>query len=175
MAEDTQTPEAEDKNVPILSRLRAPAGATHRRRRVGRGEGSGLGKTCGKGQKGQKSRGPLKKPHFEGGQMPLQRRLPKVGFNNIFAAKIATVNVGALAVFEAGEVVDQDALRKRRLVRGDIDGVKILGNGELDKALTLKVNAISASAREKLEKAGGSVELLEPKPRGPKPRDKKSA
>ena len=162
--------ETEEQRVPILSRLRPPAGAVRPRRRVGRGPASGLGKTCGKGQKGQKSRGPLKKLHFEGGQMPLQRRIPKVGFNNLFGTHYAVVNLTALDAFEADSVVDEAALRQKRLVRGRADGVKILGVGELQKALTLKVHAISKSARAKVEQAGGSVELITPKPKGPSPK-----
>jgi len=158
----------EELEVPILSRLRAPAGAVRRRRRVGRGIGSGLGKTCGKGQKGQKARGPLKKLHFEGGQMPMQRRLPKVGFNNIFATQLAPVNLSSLSVFDTGAVVDEAALREKRIVRGRVDGVKILGVGEVDKALTLKVHGVSASAKAKIEAAGGTVELIPTAPRGPK-------
>lgn len=159
---------SEEREIPILSRLAPPPGAVRRRRRVGRGIGSGLGKTCGKGQKGQRSRGPLKKPHFEGGQMPIQRRLPKVGFNNIFARELLPVNVGALSVFEDGATVDEAALREKRLVRGRFDGVKILGQGELDKKLTLKVHGVSASAKEKIEKAGGAVEVIAAPVRGPK-------
>jgi len=167
MAEET-TEEAAETQVPVLSRLAPAPGAVRPRKRKGRGIGSGLGKTCGKGQKGQKTRRPFGKLHFEGGQMPLQRRLPKVGFNNIFSLKIATVNVSALSVFEAGSVVDAAALRAQRLVRGAVDGVKILGEGDLERALTFKVDAVSKSAREKIEKAGGSIELIPPKPRGPK-------
>ena len=162
---------AEEQEIPILSRLRAPAGATHRRRRVGRGIGSGLGKTCGKGQKGQKARGPLKKLHFEGGQMPLQRRLPKVGFTNLFSTKWAEVNVSSLAVFEDGATVDVAALRAKRLVRGQFDGVKVLGEGEISKKITLQVHGVSKGAKEKLEKAGGTVELITLAPKGPKPKN----
>ena len=160
--------EAEEKVVPILSRLRAPEGAVRNRMRIGRGTGSGKGKTGGQGQKGQKARGTMKKLAFQGGQMPLQRRLPKIGFNNLFATVYAPVNVGDLADFDAGTVVDEKLLRDVRLVRGHADGVKILAVGEIDKALTLKVDAISAAAKEKIEKAGGSVELIEKKVRGPK-------
>lgn len=160
----------EERKIPILSRLKPPPGAVHRRRRVGRGPGSGLGKTCGKGQKGQKSRGPLKKLHFEGGQMPLQRRLPKHGFTNIFADEVCVVNVGSLDVFEAGAVVDPESLKAKRLVRGRFDRVKILGVGDLEHALTVKVHAISKSAQEKVEKAGGTVELITPAAKGPKPK-----
>ena len=161
-------PDSQDKRVPILSRLRPPAGAVRGKHRIGRGIGSGWGKTGGQGQKGQKARGTMKRLGFQGGQMPLQRRLPKIGFNNIFATKYAPVNLGELEVFAAGSVVDEEALRAQRIVRGRWDGVKVLGDGELDRALTFRVNAVSASAREKIEKAGGTVELL-PKPnKGPR-------
>jgi large subunit ribosomal protein L15 len=160
--------ESDEKQVPLLSRLRAPAGAVRPKRRLGRGLGSGLGKTCGKGQKGQKARGTMKRLGFQGGQMPLQRRLPKIGFNNIFATRFAPVNLEDLSTFPAGSTVDEAALRKARVVRGHWDGVKILGGGELDRALTLKVSAISASARDKVEKAGGSVDVLPRPQKGPR-------
>jgi large subunit ribosomal protein L15 len=159
---------SEEKRVPLLSRLSPPPGAVRGKRRIGRGIGSGWGKTAGKGQKGQKARGTMKRLGFQGGQMPLQRRLPKTGFNNIFATIYAPVNVADLAVFAAGSVVDEAELRAQRLVRGRVDGVKVLGDGELDRALTLKVHAISASAREKIEKAGGTVELLPRPQKGPR-------
>lgn len=159
---------SEEKRVPLLSRLSPPPGAVRGKRRIGRGIGSGWGKTAGKGQKGQKARGTMKRLGFQGGQMPLQRRLPKTGFNNIFATIYAPVNVADLAVFAAGTVVDEAELRAQRLVRGRVDGVKVLGDGELDRALTLKVHAISASAREKIEKAGGTVELLPRPQKGPR-------
>ncbi|UJR85969.1 50S ribosomal protein L15 [Sandaracinus amylolyticus] len=151
--------------VPILSRLRAPKGAVTKKLRVGRGPGSGLGKTAGRGQKGQKARQPgnIHKLHFEGGQMPLNRRLPKVGFNSLFPRDLAPVNVKSLDVFEAGATVDEAALRARGLVKGRWDGVKILGTGELSKKLVVKADAFSASAKEKIEKAGGSVETIEKK------------
>lgn len=160
--------ESQEKRVPLLSRLSPPVGAVRAKRRIGRGIGSGLGKTGGKGQKGQKSRGPLKRLHFEGGQMPLQRRLPKIGFNNIFAVKYAPVNLADLEKFAAGAVVDEAALRAARVVRGSWDGVKVLALGDIDRALTLKVHAISAAAKEKLEKAGGTVELIARPARGPR-------
>lgn len=161
--------ESQDKRVPILSRLSPPEGAVRGKRRIGRGIGSGWGKTAGKGQKGQKARGTMKRLGFQGGQMPLQRRLPKIGFNNHnFQTVYAPVNVGDLEVFAAGTVVDEAALRKERIVRGNWSGVKVLADGEIDRALTLKVDAISASAKEKIEKAGGKVELLEKKKPGPK-------
>ena len=163
--------ESDEKRVPLLSRLRPPPGAVAPKRRVGRGLGSGLGKTCGKGQKGQKARGTMKRLGFQGGQMPLQRRLPKIGFNNIFSTRYAPVNVGDLGVFAAGTTVDEAALRKARLVRGQWDGVKILAVGELDRALSLKVNGVSGAAREKIEKAGGSVDVLPRPARGPQRKD----
>jgi large subunit ribosomal protein L15 len=162
--------EEQEKRVPLLSRLRAPKGAVKVKHRVGRGIGSGWGKTAGKGQKGQKARGTMKRLGFQGGQMPLQRRLPKIGFNNIFATKFAPVNVEELTIFEAGTVIDEDVLRHQRIVRGRWDGVKILGAGDLDRAITVKVHAISAAAREKIEKAGGTVELLDRPHKGPRPR-----
>jgi len=154
------------ETTPILSRLRPPRGAVRPKKRVGRGVGSGLGKTSGKGQKGQKARHPgdFGKLHFEGGQMPLQRRMPKVGFHNPFTKVIATVNVGELKRFDKGAVVDETALRGVGLVKGKNDGIKILGNGDLDRALTVRVAAFSASAKDKIEKAGGKAEALaEPK------------
>ncbi len=129
-------------------------------KRIGRGPASGQGKTAGKGHKGQKARaGRGMRPGFEGGQMPLQRRLPKRGFNNIFAKEIAIVNVSALNdAFEAGAVVDTAALIAAGLVKKELDGVKILGNGELTKALTVKANAFSKEAKAKIEAAGGTAE-----------------
>ncbi|MDH5673620.1 MAG: 50S ribosomal protein L15 [Myxococcales bacterium] len=155
-----------DTDIPLLSRLRAPAGAVKRRRRVGRGPGSGLGKTCGKGQKGQKSRsGGSIHPWFEGGQTPLQRRLPKIGFNNPFAKKIETVNVGSLGRFESGAAVGPEELLAAGLIRKRYDGIKILGHGSLEQALTVKAHAFSAGARKAIEAAGGTVELLGDKPK----------
>ena len=154
---------AENTETPILSRLRAPEGAVSKKKRKGRGIGSGLGKTAGKGMKGQKARSPgnFSKLGFEGGQMPLYRRLPKRGFNNSkFAKKIAVFNVSDLARFDAGTTVDQAVLREAGLLSRRVDGVKILGNGELDKALTVKAEGFSKSAIEKIEKAGGTVETL---------------
>lgn len=153
-------PEQTEKTVPILSRLRAPVGAVKKKTRVGRGPGSGLGKTAGRGQKGQRARNTTP-TGFEGGQMPLQRRLPKTGFKNPFKTNYATINVGNLNAFDAGAVVDLDALIAQRMVRKALDGLKILGDGELEKALTVKAHAVSAGARAKIEKAGGTVELIE--------------
>src|SRR5688500_16231059 len=120
----------------ILSKLQAPQGATKERTRVGRGPGSGLGKTAGRGQKGQKARstGNINKKHFQGGQTPIQRRLPKRGFNNPLADRILALNVGELEVFDAGADVSLDSLREKRLVRGRFDALKILGDGDLTKA-----------------------------------------
>jgi large subunit ribosomal protein L15 len=154
---------ADEKEIPILSRLRAPVGAVQKKKRVGRGPGSGLGKTAGRGQKGQKARQPgnIHKLHFEGGQMPLNRRLPKVGFNSLFRTNLAPINVKTLELFEAGTTVDEAALRARGLVKGRWDGVKILGTGELTKKLTVKAEGFSASARTKIEGVGGTVEVVE--------------
>ena len=128
--------------------------------RVGRGTGSGNGKTSGKGHKGQNARsGGGVRPGFEGGQMPLQRRIPKRGFVNIFATKYATINVDALNVFEDGAVVDTQAIVEAGLLKKTLDGVKILGKGELNKKLTVSVAAYSAAAKQKIEEAGGKAEV----------------
>ena len=127
--------------------------------RKGRGHASGNGKTAGKGHKGQKARSGVKGAAFEGGQMPLARRVPKRGFNNIFATHYATVNVGDLERFEDGSVVDAQALAAAGLVKKALDGVKVLGQGELTKKLTVNCAAFSASAKEKIEKAGGKAEV----------------
>lgn len=153
----------ETADVPILSRLRAPVGANRKKLRVGRGRASGHGKTCGRGQKGQKARQPgnIHKLHFEGGQMPLVQRLPKVGFNNIFSTKVAEINVGELArCFDAGATVDVDALVAAGLLRHRFDVVKLLGNGELDRKLTVKVHRFSKGAKAKIEAAGGTAEVV---------------
>ena len=142
-----------------LSNLAKPAD-TRGKTRLGRGPGSGLGKTSGRGQKGQYARVRGFKPHFEGGQTPIQRRLPKRGFTNSFAAVVAEVNVGELAVFAAGATVDADALVARGLVKGRFDRIKVLGDGEVTKALTVSAHAFSRAAAEKIEKAGGKVVLL---------------
>lgn len=159
--------EANENDVPILSRLKPPAGAVRPKKRKGRGPGSGLGKTGGRGQKGQKARNPgdLGKLGFEGGQMPLQRRLPKVGFHNPFSKKVEVVNVRDLGRFDAGAQVDPGALRDAGLVRQrDADVIKVLGNGELDRALTVRAHAFSKSAKEKIEKAGGTAEVIPAQP-----------
>lgn len=146
----------------ILSKLQAPEGAVTKKLRVGRGVGSGLGKTAGRGQKGQKARskGNINKKHFQGGQTPIQRRLPKRGFRNPLADIIATVNVGDLEIFDSGAAVDALALRATRLVLGRFDQIKILGDGELTKKLTVTADRFSKSAIEKIEKAGGTVVVL---------------
>lgn len=145
----------------ILSRLKPPKGSRKSVKRVGRGPGSGLGKTSGRGQKGQKSRsGAGVGRGFEGGQMPVQRRLPKRGFNNPFRKDLAVVNVGRLDVFDDGAVVDVDLLVSSGLIKSVGDGVKILGVGEVSKKLTVRTHAISKSALEKIEKAGGTFEKV---------------
>lgn len=143
----------------ILSRLQPPEGAVKERRRVGRGVGSGMGKTSTRGQKGQKARskGNINKTHFQGGQTPMQRRLPKRGFRNPLALRVANVNVGALEVFEAGATVDLEALRSKRLVQGRFDLVKILGDGDLSKSLTVHAHRFSAGAVSKIEAKGGKA------------------
>jgi large subunit ribosomal protein L15 len=143
-----------------LSKLAKPAGATFPKTRLGRGVGSGLGKTSGRGQKGQYARVRGFKPHFEGGQTPIQRRLPKRGFINPFSAKVAEVNVGDLEVFAAGANVDQAALVARGLVKGRFDRIKILGDGEITKAVTVSADAFSKVAAQKIQKAGGKVVLV---------------
>jgi large subunit ribosomal protein L15 len=148
----------------ILSKLQAPEGATKERTRVGRGTGSGLGKTAGRGQKGQKARstGNINKKHFQGGQTPIQRRLPKRGFRNPLADKVANLNVGDLEVFDGGAEVSLDSLRDKRLIRGRFDQLKILGDGDLTKALTVTAHRFSKSAIAKIEKAGGKAVVIAP-------------
>ena len=144
-----------------LSNLQPAPGSHRNRKRIGRGHGSGTGKTSGKGHKGQKARaGGSVKPGFEGGQMPLQRRLPKRGFNPLTRKEYALVNLRDLELFEAGSVVDIEAMGKAGLVGQIKDGVKILGDGELTKALTVKAHKFSQSAQEKIAAAGGNVEVL---------------
>ena len=144
-----------------LNELRPAEGSTRESYRVGRGPGSGNGKTAGKGHKGQNARsGGGVRPGFEGGQLPLYRKLPKRGFNNAKFAKVyAIVNVEALNVFEDGAVVDLDALLAKKIVRKANDGLKVLGNGELTKKLTVKATVFSATAKEKIEAAGGKIEV----------------
>ena len=142
-----------------LHELAPAAGSTQENFRKGRGAGSGNGKTAGKGHKGQKARsGGGVRPGFEGGQMPLARRVPKRGFNNIFATKYVGINVSALNKFEDGSVVDEAAIVAAGLIKNTLDGIKILGNGELTKKLTVKVTAFSKTAKEKIEQAGGKAE-----------------
>lgn len=144
-----------------LHSLKPAEGSKHRKIRVGRGRASGKGKTSGRGHKGQMARaGSVHKPLFEGGQMPLVRKLPKRGFTNINRKNIAPVNLDALSKFEAGTEVTIALLKETGLVNGTFDGVKILGNGSVDKNLTVKVNAFSASAKEKIEAAGGTCEIV---------------
>ena len=144
-----------------LHELQPAQGSNTAAKRKGRGLGSGNGKTAGYGHKGQKARSGVKKAGFEGGQMPLQRRLPKRGFNNIFATKYANVKISDLeAKFEAGSVVDTKALVEAGIIKKSLDGIKVLGNGELTKALTVQAAAFTASAKEKIEKAGGKAEVI---------------
>ena len=144
-----------------LQELSPAPGSTHADKRIGRGHGSGQGKTAGKGHKGQKARaGRGMRIGFEGGQMPLQRRVPKRGFVNIFATTYANVNVAALNVFEDGAEGDLDALKKAGLVKKAYDGVKVLGDGELTKKITVKAAAYSKAAKEKIEAAGGKAEVI---------------
>jgi len=148
----------------ILSQLAPPEGARSNERRVGRGPGCRKGKVSGRGMKGQKARQPgnLGKLNFQGGQTPMQRRLPKRGFRNPFAVKVIAINVSDLQRFDAKAQVDEQALRQARLVQGAAARIKILGDGELTKALTVKAHAFSPSARLKIEAAGGTVVELAP-------------
>lgn len=145
-----------------LHELSPAPGSTKEVKRIGRGHGSGNGKTAGKGHKGQKARsGGGVRPGFEGGQMPLQRRVPKRGFNNIFAKQYVAINVSDLeARFETGATLDTQAIVASGLVKNPKDGIKVLGNGELSKSFTVKVAAFSKSAIEKIEKAGGKTEVM---------------
>lgn len=145
-----------------LNELKPPAGSRKKPKRIGRGQGSGHGNhSSTRGSKGQNSRsGGGVARGFEGGQMPLQRRLPKRGFKNPFRTKVAEVNVQDLQRFEPGSVVDAQALAEAGLIKGAFDVIKLLGKGELDRALTIKVDRISAGAKTKVEAAGGSVELV---------------
>lgn len=144
-----------------LHELSPAEGSTREVKRIGRGHGSGNGKTAGKGHKGQKARaGHGMRPGFEGGQMPLQRRVPKRGFNNIFAKDWLSINVGALEVFEDGATVDAAALAEKKIIRKTGLPVKVLGNGKITKNLTVKLNAFSASAAEKIAAAGGKAEVI---------------
>jgi large subunit ribosomal protein L15 len=153
-----------------LHNMRTRPGSKHRVKRLGCGESSGHGKTSGKGHKGQKARsGGSIRLGFEGGQMPLIRRLPKRGFNNAaFHKNYPIVNLTDLAAFKEGTVVNEQLLREKKMLRGNGDGLKILGDGELKHALTIEADKISASAREKIEKAGGSVTLRQKPVQGPR-------
>ena len=143
-----------------LHELQPAAGSTTAPKRLGRGIGSGLGKTSGKGHKGAKARsGGGKRPGFEGGQMPLYRRIPKKGFTNIYRTEYATVNVGRLEIFDNDTVVTVEKLKEAGLVNKTMDGVKILGNGELTKKLTVEAAKFSDSAKEKIEALGGKAEV----------------
>ncbi len=155
--------EAEETEVPILSRLRPPVGAVRRKRRKGRGIGSGLGKTAGKGMKGMKARstGSFGKLGFEGGQMPLQRRLPKFGFKNIFSKEVATINVEDLARFDAGSTIGLQELKEKGLLKGRYDELKVLGRGEVKGSYTVSAHAFSKSAKEKIELARIHTRLVE--------------
>lgn len=144
-----------------LHELSLPNGSRKSRKRLGRGVGSGTGKTAGRGTKGHNSRsGGGVRPGFEGGQMPLHRRLPKRGFTNIFKKKIAIVNIHDLSKFDSGSIVDENTLVGAGLVKGKIDGIKLLAQGEIEHPVTIKVNQISKSAREKIIAAGGSIEAI---------------
>ena len=144
-----------------LSNLQPAEGSKHNDHfRRGRGHGSGNGKTAGKGHKGQKARSGATRPGFEGGQMPLYRRIPKRGFTNRNTLEIIGINVSALEVFEAGSEVTVEALMEAGIVKNPRDGVKILGYGELTKKLTVKANAFSAGAKEKIEAVGGTCEVI---------------
>lgn len=145
-----------------LHELSPAEGSTKERKRIGRGAGSGQGKTAGKGHKGQKARaGRGMRPGFEGGQMPLQRRVPKRGFNNIFATEYAIVNLGTLEEkFENGAVINAEVLIEAGIIKKALDGVKVLGNGEVTKAFTLQVAKVSETAKTKIEATGGKVEVI---------------
>lgn len=143
-----------------LNQLTAVPGATKDPKRIGRGHGSGNGKTAGKGHKGQKARSGATRPGFEGGQMPLYRRIPKRGFTNRNSKEIVGINVDVLERFENGTIVTVETLIESGIVKNPRDGVKILGNGELTKKLTVQVNACSEGAKAKIEAAGGNVEVV---------------
>ena len=145
-----------------INELKPAPGAKKKRKRVGRGAGSGMGKTATRGQDGQNSRsGGGVRPGFEGGQMPLSRRLPKRGFTNIFAKEYAVINVGDLDRFEDGTEVTAELLKKERVIRKLGDGLKVLGNGEITKKLTVKADKFSKTAAEKIAAAGGAAEVIE--------------
>jgi large subunit ribosomal protein L15 len=144
-----------------LNELSPAPGSVRERKRIGRGHGSGQGKTAGKGHKGQKARaGRGIRPGFEGGQMPLHRRIPKRGFVNNFETKYAIINIAALNAFENGAVIDAQSLKDAGLVKKTYDGVKVLGNGDVKKSLTVKAAAFSETAKAKIEAAGGKAEVI---------------
>jgi len=145
-----------------LHELQRNIGATHAKKRVGRGSGSGLGKTSGRGQKGQKARsGGSINPVFEGGQLPLYRRIPKRGFKNyMFKTRYAVVNLDAFNVFENNTVVTPALLKEAGIVKNELDGIKVLGNGKLEKKLTIQANKFSKSAEEKIKEAGSKAEVI---------------
>ena len=144
-----------------LHELKPPAGSRTHKKRVGRGNGSGLGKTSGRGHKGYNSRsGGGVRPGFEGGQMPLQRRLPKRGFTNIFRKKTSIINLRDLSKFEAGSVIDLENLAAGGFIKSSAERVKLLGQGQIDKPLTLKVHGVSGTAKAAVEAAGGTIELI---------------
>lgn len=143
-----------------LNELSPAPGSRKNRKRVGRGVGSGSGKTAGRGSKGHKARsGGSTRPGYEGGQMPIHRRLPKVGFTNIFKKQIAVINVRDLTRFESGSTIDEAALVREGLVKGKRDGIKLLAEGQIDYPVIVKVDYVSKGAREKIEAAGGRLEL----------------
>ena len=145
-----------------LHNLKPAKGSTNTRKRVGRGPGSGLGKTSGRGEKGQKSRsGFRRKLGFEGGQMPLHRRMPKRGFTNVFRKEYAEVNLGRLEIFDAGTIVTPDVLKRRGMVKNIRDGIKVLAQGELTKALTVRAHKFSVKAQERIIGLGGKAEVIE--------------
>ncbi len=144
-----------------LNELSPPAGSRKNRKRLGRGPGSGTGTTSGRGHKGFNSRsGGGVRPGYEGGQMPIHRRLPKRGFTNIFKKKYCIINIRDLEKFDSGSTVDEIALIREGLVKGKHDGIKILGQGDISKALTVNVHKVSKSAIEKIENAGGKIEVI---------------
>ena len=144
-----------------LNELSPPKGARKKRKRLGRGVASGQGKTAGRGSKGQNARsGGGARPGYEGGQMPIHRRLPKRGFTNIFKKEYAVINVRDLARFEAGSTVDEAALVSQGLVKGARDGIKLLGQGDISHALTIKIHQASKATKDKIEAAGGTIEVV---------------
>lgn len=144
-----------------LNELSPASGARKKKKRLGRGPGSGHGTTSGRGSKGLKSRsGGRARPGYEGGQMPIHRRLPKFGFKNIFKKEYDVINIRDLSRFASGDVVDEAALIKKNLIKGAKDGVKLLGNGEISIPLTIKVHLVSKGAKQKIEAAGGKIEVI---------------